>query len=897
MNNYVKIGFLTSMAIALVTACSTEKNTAINRGFHSLNAHYNGYFNANELLNQSMMTYRANLDENYYELIPLEPVPNETEVEAYYSPIDTAIAKCKKVITDHSMPSNDRPSKKNEEHNSWIDENWTTIGIASFYRRDYEGAMKSFKFIKKFYSNDPSLFVGELWEAKTNIKLGKYTEAKFNLDKLQTALDKKSGNSETKQKEAKAKKSKASKLNKSGSSSSKKDKKEAEFPKKIRFDFERTKADLAIKLKEFQRATELLEGALDYAKKSEDKGRVNFVLGQLYEMQGNRGMAVEHYKKARKYNIPYKMSFNARLKACLLDGGDKTKKQLKKMLRDAKNSEYKDQIYYTLAQIELNEGNEALAVDYLHQSAFYSTDNVRQKGMAYEQLGDLRFAKRDYVRAQKYYDSCATVIPEDYPNAEGIRNKAEKLADLVVAVETAYYEDSVQRVARMDPAEQEKFIKKVIHDKQEEERLRKQREAERLRELQQNSQAFQQDIGKSGGGYWNNAKSVAEGHDEFVKLWGQRPNEDHWRRKDKAVVLEAGEEGLDSLGTDLDSLAADATNPDSLTVESLAAKLPKTDEEFEASNARLLEALYDAGMIYKEQLNETELAKKQFHDVIDRKVESDYNVMSAFQLYKIYEGPDPSAAATQKSYILNNYPNSDYANYLRDPDYFIKKKERDALAEQEYVKVLERYDRGLYYPVLSKAESVIADEKDNVFRAKYMLLKAMCQGQLTENKAELLPVLEQCVTEYPETPEAERAAEMIDVIKNGYSKNIVANFEKDFIYNYEEKARHVVVIFIEKNDNIDLSKNKVADFNREFFPKLKAKVVSSLYKTDQSVILVQDFDSENAAKDYVRKYHTTRKYLLDLQNAKTLIITGKNLKILFETKELEQYDAFYDEYY
>ena len=64
------------------------------------------------------------------------------------------------------MPSNDRPAKKKEEHNRWIDENWTTIGIASFYRRDYEGAMKSFEYVRKFYKNDPSLFVGQLWMAK-----------------------------------------------------------------------------------------------------------------------------------------------------------------------------------------------------------------------------------------------------------------------------------------------------------------------------------------------------------------------------------------------------------------------------------------------------------------------------------------------------------------------------------------------------------------------------------------------------------------------------------------------------------------------------------------------------------------------------------------------------------
>lgn len=899
MNNYVKIGFLTAAAAALITACSTEKNTAINREFHSLNARYNGYFNANELLNQSMMTYRANLDENFYDLVPLEPVPNETEVEAFYSPIDTAIAKCKKVITDHSMPSNDRPSKKNAEHNRWIDENWTTIGIASFYRRDYEGAMKSFKFVKKFYSNDPSLFVGELWMAKTNIKQGRYTDAKFNLDNLQAALDRKTGGGESgsKPEKTKAKKSKASKLNNAGSSS-KKTEKPAEFPKKIRFDFERTKADLAIKQADYPKAIEFLEESLNHAKKSEDKGRVHFVLGQLYERQGNNELAVKHYRKSRKHTIPFKMSFNARLKACLLDGGEKTKKQLKKMLRDAKNAEFKDQIYYTLAEIELREGNEPLAVEYLTQSAFYSTTNARQKGMAYEKLGDLRFAKRDYVHAQKYYDSCAIAIPEDYPNAEGIRNKAEKLADLVVAVETAYYEDSVQRVARMDPEEQEKFIKKVIQDKQAEEKARKQREAEKLRELQANTNAFQQDIGKSGGGYWGNPKSMAEGYDEFVRLWGQRPNEDHWRRKEKTVVPNFSDIEGDSLNPSIDTLVAEKDiSPDSLTVEKLTANLPQSEDDFAASNARLLEALYDAGIIYKEQLNELDLAKKQFHDVLDRKVESDYNLMSAFQLYKLYESMDPTAAAEQKSYILNNYPNSDYANYLRDPDYFIKKKERDALAEQEYVTVLERYGRGLYYPVLSKAESVIVDEKDNVYRPKYMLLKAMCLGQTTENKNELLPVLEQLVAEYPETSEAERGAEMIDVIKNGYSKNIEANFDKKSIYTYDEKSRQVVLIFLGKDDNLDLSKNKVADFNREFFPKSKIKVTSSLFGMDQNVIMLTDFESENDAKEYVRKYRETRKYLLDLQKAKTLIITGKNLKVLFETKELEQYDLFYDEYY
>ena len=110
------------------------------------------------------------------------------------------------------------------------------------------------------------------------------------------------------------------------------------------------------------------------------------------------------------------------------------------MLKDAKNAEYKDQIYYAMAEVEFNENDEREAIYFLHQSAFYSTTNTRQKGMAYERLADLSFLKRNYVPAQKYYDSCAQVITDAYPNAETIRNKANNLAALVRAVETSQKE-------------------------------------------------------------------------------------------------------------------------------------------------------------------------------------------------------------------------------------------------------------------------------------------------------------------------------------------------------------------------------------------------------------------------------------------------------------------------
>lgn len=885
MVKMVRITGFSALAFALLYACSTEKNTFINRKFHGMNAHYNGYFNANELLRQSMETYRASLQEDYYEILPIDPVPSESDVTGMYPAIDTAIAKCVKVITDHSMPGNDKPSMKKEEHNRWIDENWTTVGVAFYYRRDYDDAMKNFSFIKKFYKNDPSLYIGELWMAKTHIAKGDYTKAKFSLDFLDDALKAQDTKGEGKEDTKK--------------STSKKDKKEekpAKFPKKIRFDFEKTKADLALKKGEKEHAIEYMEESLKHAKRSTDKSRVHFILGQLYEEKGEDLKASEHYKKVLKGNAPFPMMFNARLKNAFLGGGNKKRKDLNKMLRDAKNAEFKDQIYYALAGIEFNEGNEAKGVEYLHQCAFYSTTNTRQKGMAYEKLGNLRFAKRDYVNAQKYYDSCAQVITDTYPNAEAIRNKANNLADLVVAVETAYYEDSVQRIAQMPEPEREDFIKGVIKKIKDDEEARKKRDAERLRELQANQALFAQNGDSGNKWYWYNAKTRSQGYDDFRKLWGNRENEDDWRRSEKIKFEEIVVEEGDSLA--MDSLKVNEVD-DELTVEYLSGKLPLSDSALAASNERLLAAHYAAGIIYKEQLSEDGFAIREFESVLDHQIENPHNVLSAFQLFKIHETSNGAEADKHRMYILNNYPNSDYANYLRDPNYFVKKKEMDKLAEQEYVTVLERYNRGLYYPVITKADKVIAEEKSNEFRAKYILLKAMAMGQTQEDKTALIPVLQIAVDEYPGTEEATRAAEMINVIKNGYSENVSVSFENKYSFEYDDRAKLYVIVFLDGNEPSAASKTKIVDFNREFMSREHLKVDSKLYGegNSQSVVLISEFDNESKAGEYIRTYKKTRKHLLDLQNAKIIMITADNLKILFQKRNLAEYEKFYEEYY
>lgn len=881
------------ICLLIFVACSTEKNRLINRSYHGLTAHYNGYFNANELINQSVNTYRASLKEDYYSVLPLAPVPNEEEVKSFYPAIDTAISKCTKVISKHSMPTASEPSKKKAEHNKWIDENWMTIGISNYYRRDYEGAVKNFNYVRKFFQNDPSKYTATVWMAKSYIQINNLTEASIliqeldkDIEELKELAESKSSKSEKKGTQKKKKKSKKSK--KKG----KKEEVKAEMPRKTRFLLELTRADLQLAIEDQEKAIEALENSLKFAKKSKDKARIHYVLAQLNGQQNQNEKAAFHYSKVLRYNATFEMDFNARINRALMGGDAKIRKELEKMLRDEKNAEFKDQIYYALAEIEFKSGNVPKGKELLNKSIIFSVTNNRQKAMSYEKLGDLSFADRSYIVAQKYYDSCAKVLPDNYPNADAIRNKATKLKDLVQAVETAAYEDSVQRIAGMSESDRLAFAEKLVKKIAEEEKLRKQREEEQLKILQAQQTALL-DAQSSTKFFWNNAKLKSEGLESFRKQWGARDNEDDWRRSEKISMASFTPEEEDTAAV----AEPEVEKEDSLTAEKLLANLPINDSLMSASMSRMLTALYDAGIIYKDQLNERDMAIKQFETILERGPQSNFKLLALYQLYKMFETLDPSKAYAYKQEILTNYPESDYANYLRDPDYFVKQKELEKLNEEDYLKLLDRYNRGLYSYVVSASQNIIDTEKNNKYRAKYYLLNALSVGQMTDDKNRMLPILNALIAEFPGSMEEARAKELIELIKNGVSASGEKPVKKnEYIYEFDDKVDHWVILFLDPKENSNLSKSKVADFNKEFYGKYNLNVNSKIYGTDQSIILIDAFDIDQAL-EYVKTFGRTKKYVDSLRGNKIYTISQANLKKLFETMDLEEYDLFYTEFY
>jgi tetratricopeptide (TPR) repeat protein len=842
-----------------------------------MTAKYNGHFNAEELLNQAILTYNNSRKDDFYSILPISPLPNETEVKGMFPSIDTAVVKCSKVILNHSMPSAEDMSTKEVEHNKWIDENWITVGKALFYRRDYDKALKNFLFVKRFFKKDPSRYISELWIARIYIEQNKYSEAKLLLDELQeTALNQKK---KTLKGVFEVFKKKNPEENQ-----------EPKMTKSLQFEIYKTQADLAIKRKQFDEAAFSLSNAVKTVNNKQEKARLYFILGQIYQQNGSVESAQDNYSKALSAAALYEVSFNARLNRAMLGNNNKLSKGLDKMLRDGKNAPYKDQIYFAKATLELNRGNDDLGKAYYTSSAFYSTSNKRQKALSYEKLGDLSFNQKAYISAQKYYDSCARFMPEAYPNEEVVKSKAMKLLDLVNSLESAQFEDSVQRIAKMPEKEQTEFLKELIKDIKKEQQRLKEAQAAKLLALQQQSNTNQNT--SSNKWYFNNSKLKEEGSNEFRKLWGTRENKDDWRRSEKIVF---SDNKADKDGPAIDSAKVDVAvnqSVDTLSVESLRKGLPLTDSLFEKSIIKEMEALYTSGLLYKELLSEDKLAIAQFEKIFEMNRICLTDLSAAFQLYKLNEN---SGLGNQyKDYIIKYYPNSDMANYFKDPDFFTKQKEGRIAAQKEYLALISRYESKEYKVVFDATEQIVNGDRTNALRAEYLLLNALAAGQLTENKTVIIPKLTNIIDEKPGSPQALRAKEMLDIITKGYSINEALPVPKQGIYTYNDTVTQFLIVLMDQEEDANDARNDITDFNTKKFKSLKLKVQSKLTLNETGFILISEFESIKLANDYIFSYKAGYEQLDQWQNNRIQIITLENLKKLIESSNFESYKEFYD---
>ncbi|MCK5839055.1 MAG: tetratricopeptide repeat protein, partial [Bacteroidales bacterium] len=630
--------------------------------------------------------------------------------------MDRAIEKGTLVIQRHSMYFNDK------EYVKWIDDSYLLIGMSYFYKHEYNMAKRTFDYMIKRFQDDPIKYDAMIWLADTYIQLEDWDKAQSLLDLVQSKTLK-----EPVSRQAEARLS-------------------------------AVYADFYIKQDLYNQAITPLENALSENRNKLLLTRMEFILGQIYQLNKDYEAATEYYTKVIKRNPPYEMSFNAKINLAqsydVSTGNSKLViKKLEKMLKDEKNIEYQDQIYYALAEIAIREGNDTLAIQYYKTSVSTSLTNNYQKAISALKLADLYYSYPDYIFAQAYYDSSMMFLPSDFPNYEGIASKTETLTELVTNILIVQEQDSLQDLARMSEADRNAVIQEFIAAYREEEKKKKQEEMQRQQNLAMTSQSFQtkQNVQRLSGGKWYfyNPSTLSYGYTEFIKKWGNRKLEDLWRIKNKQMISY----GYDDEITELDTTRSDSTKSfiaDPLKPEYYLQNLPMTPELMEASDVMLAEALYKSGYIYKEGIYDFPNALNAFDEYIERFPDKGHVLESYYHLYKIYEQQDNEE---QLEYIRNimvrDYPDSDYAKIIIDPDYNLVLLAHKNKAASLYEETYQAYMNEQYLMVeIYTDEAISSYAEDKNLIPKFEYLRTLAKGK-TDGTDSLIFGLQDIITRYP----------------------------------------------------------------------------------------------------------------------------------------------------
>jgi hypothetical protein len=93
------------------------------------------------------------------------------------------------------------------------------------------------------------------------------------------------------------------------------------------------------------------------------------------------------------------------------------------MLKDDKNIDYKDQIYFALAEIALKEDEKLLGVDHLLRATENNRGNDQQQSVVHLTLADIYFEDANYLSAQVHLDTAMTFLNQNHPDFESLSKK------------------------------------------------------------------------------------------------------------------------------------------------------------------------------------------------------------------------------------------------------------------------------------------------------------------------------------------------------------------------------------------------------------------------------------------------------------------------------------------
>ena len=931
-----RISQLTLVFIAsiLLSSCVTQKRkgeiSGIKKLYHNTTARYNGYFNADVLLNEAIVKLNEEHKDNYNKILPLYEYTDVQSAQSVASDLDEAIKKVSVVVSLH-------------RESNWTDDSYLLFGKAQYLKKDYEGAEETLRYFSDNFNPEA---------------LKKKKSGKKKSSKKKTRKRKKKSSKKRKKVSGKKKKKASSKTTNTRLADSKSTDKPDKYFLKHRPNFQEGQLWLArvlierelfneanqiisklerdpktfkgvraklpevqayyyLKQKEYENAIAPLGLAIESAKKRNNKARFAFILAQIHQNAGRSDLALENFEKAMKYSNDYEMEFSARLSmtknawATHQSTSEEVIAKLNKMLKDVKNEDYKDQIYFTLAAIALKDGDKKGGIAYLQKSVFYSKGNSAQKGESYYKLASLFYQDERYVNAKFYYDTTLMNIPKTDERYDEVSRLSKNLTDIAKNIQIITLQDSLLVLSEMTDEEKRKVAFHIFKEKQKEEEMKKKAAEAKAAMNRKKSTAPAVRFGQGGktatgissNFFAYNDRALKKGKKDFQKRWGSRPLEDNWRRANKRGNGDFGEEDADDEGSTKEMSEEDLTN--------ILKDVPKTELEKNAAKQKIEDASFKLGTLFRDRLENFKKSITSLDDLLKRFPKTKKELDAWYYLYLDHKDlNNNSKAKMYADKIINKYPTTTYARSLSDPDFLAKaaaKKNKLVTYYNETYSIFKQKQFKSAFDRIAKVGTIFGTT--NELQAKFALLQSMCIGNLQGKKA-YVNSLKDLIAKYPETPEQKRAKEILRLINGGPTnispskKNSKKGSKEDkeaaAKFKVEDNKVHYFIAVLAEKTKLNDAKRTVSDYNLKYHKLEKLRISNIYLGTNPGIplLVIRRFKNKKAAMKYYNGVANKKEdYMPEGVSFKFYITTQNNYRQILKTKSLDGYDTFFEENY
>ena len=878
------LGIIALIALFACLSCSKEKDTLPARAYHTTTSYFNGYYNANYLYHETIDRLEDSYefkDEGFIEVVYYG---TEDEIKSFETDFETVSKKNDAVLFKHP-------------NGNYVDDCRLLNGKCWMYRQNYTLALQNYNYVLEEFPE--SELIPEVW-----FRIAESYYLMENGEQARSILQEMIVENDT-----------------------------FYFEQELSAEIALFRTRIAIEDEKYQEAIEVLNENIEYMKGRQRIARTHFLLGQLYAQNRDFARSLEQFSLVEKYSGEYDLAFKAKIRVARLyvdfqdDLNEESEvyKYLTSLLKDEKNLEYQDQIYYEFALLELKQKHQQKAIEYLKESVRVNVSNERQKALSYYKIGQIYFyEEQDYDLAQAYYDSAATTISTTAPEYKEITTLAATLKEYITHKTTIHYQDSMLSLAALPEKELEALIDKLVA----EDKRKKEEEAKLLLEQMnsQNSndpfynpqlQNFNRNNSRrnQGGAQWyfDNPSVITNGRLEFQQRWGQRRLEDNWRRSKKASSLAFGntEQKTQAEPEVVDSTLYQAVGKERYQYYK---DIPKGEEEIAAVVDLIQEAMYKLGQVYSQKLNEPDSALETFEGLLDRFREGEYILQTRYALYQLYREKFNDAYRVHENFILENHPNSVYAYLIqgRDPNEIKKSEQEFRFA---YDGLLNAYVNEMYESSVGFSEFLLAqaDFGDNpdLDLAQLQYIRGMSYGYIGA-KDSLENILTHVVSTYPNHEVTPKAQKTLEYLRNGIpeakpvaspgkenSEEVDLNDPRFKGFTEQPKANDkiFVIMYIDKTK---ISKNdanaKISDFNKTYTKKSKLKVFTFMYQQTHLLPYISHFTSVEEAKTYMEEFiqSSTAKEVLLSEQEKIFYISHTNFKVAYGQKRMTDYIAYFE---